>query len=127
MKTALSALAFSLVALVASGAAAQVAGAWQVTGKIADNPFALDCRFEPHGAQFGGVCVEAASGDKVKPGKAHTLSKGEVAGGQVRWAYPANFGLLKFEVSFDGALRGDRITGVTSASGRKGEFTAVRK
>jgi hypothetical protein len=130
--------------LLASPAMAQVAGAWRVTGKVAGRAFAVDCRFEPRGteqhgaeqhgpeqhgaAEFGGVCVDAETGEAgAHPGKAHTLSKGVITGRQVRWTYPANFLLAKFDVTYTGTLDGDRMTGVISAGGRDGQFTAARK
>lgn len=127
-KAALSGLALLPVLALASPAAAQVAGAWRVSGRIGDTPFAVDCRFDPRGAGFGGVCVDASTGDpKAHPGKTHTLTRGAVAGRQVSWTYPASFMLVKFDVNFVGMLDGDHIAGAVSASGRKGEFTAVRK
>lgn len=127
-KAGLSGLALLSGLVLASPAGAQVAGAWRVTGTLADRAFAIDCRFEPKGAQFGGVCVDAATGEAgAKAGKSHALSEGAVAGSQVRWTYPASFLLAKFDVRYTGKLEGDRITGTVSASGRKGEFTAVRK
>lgn len=126
MKAVLARLALMSAILVASPAAAQVAGPWTVSGDVGGRPFVVNCRFESHGAEFGGVCVDASVAD-AKAGKAHTLTKGTVSGGQVRWTYPATFMLAKFDVNFVGALAGDRIAGTVSASGRNGAFTAVRK
>jgi hypothetical protein len=128
MKAAVSGLTLLSAILFASAAAAQVAGPWRVSGAISDRRFSLDCRFEPHGAAFGGVCTEIASGDpKAQLGKAHVLTQGLVVGQQVRWSYPASYLLAKFEISFAGTLAGDQIAGTVSASGRTGEFTAVKK
>lgn len=128
MKSVLPGLALMSATLLAWPAQAQVAGAWRVSGDIAGNAFVVDCRFEPHGADFGGVCVEAATGDaKVHAGRSHTLTKGQAADGQVSWTYPASFMLAKFDVSFTGTLAGDRMSGTVTATGRKGAFTAVRK
>lgn len=121
-------LILAALALATPAAAAEVAGPWRVTGDVAGRAFAVDCRFEPHGGAFGGVCVDAATGEaKAQAGKPHPLTKGAVTGSQVRWTYQASFLLAKFDVSYDGVLEGDRITGTLVAGGRKGSFTAVRK
>jgi hypothetical protein len=128
MKVAWTGLILAPALMLASPAAAQATGAWRVSGAISGTAFALDCRFEPQGADFGGVCVEAATGDpKVHAGKSHTLTKGAVAGRQVSWTYPASFLMARFDVNFTGTLDGDHMAGTVTASGRKGEFTAVRK
>lgn len=128
MKAVLPGLVLTSMMVLASPAAAQVAGPWKVSGDVAGRSFVMDCQFEPRGADFGGVCVEASGGDtKVQAGRSHTLTKGTASGGQVRWTYPASFMLAKFDVSFAGTLAGDRIAGTVSASGRKGAFTATRK
>lgn len=128
MKAFLPGLVLSWVLALALPAAAQVAGAWFVSGKVAGTPFASDCRFEDQGGGFGGVCVDSAVGNpRGKPGTVHKLTKGEILGGQVLWAYPASFLLATFSVEFTGVLAGDHITGVITAFGRKGDFTATRK
>jgi hypothetical protein len=128
MKALIASLPLLTAALLASPAAAEVAGDWRVDGDISGVPFALDCRFAPHGPELGGVCVEAATGDaRVKAGRAHPLTRGAVNGGQVSWAYKASFLVAKFDVNFAGRLDGDHMAGTTEASGRKGHFTAVRK
>jgi hypothetical protein len=129
MKAVLPGLVLTSVMLLAAPATAQMAGPWKVSGDIAGRAFVVDCRFEPRGAEFGGVCVEAASGDPklVHAGKSHPVTKATVSGEQVSWSYPASFMLAKFDVSFSGALAGDRIAGKVSAAGRTGAFTAVRK
>jgi hypothetical protein len=114
--------------LYASSASAQFGGAWQVNGNVSDTAFILDCTFEPNGAEFGGTCVEEASGDpKVHAGKNHTLTAGTAAGDQVNWTYKSSFLFTTFDVSFSGTLDKDRIAGTVTAAGRKGAFTAVRK
>lgn len=119
---------FTLLALAASPAAAQVAGAWAVSGKIGDTPFTVDCRFEPRGAAFGGACIDASAGvSGVKPGKVHPLKTGSADGRQVRWVYEASFLMARFDVTYSGTLDADRMAGAVTAAGRKGEFTAIRK
>jgi hypothetical protein len=124
-----AALTLAALALLATpAAAAGVAGPWRVTGQIADRPFVLDCRFEPRGEAFGGVCVEVSSGDsRGQAGKSHTVTNGVVTGGQARWSYPVSVMLAKVDVAFSGALDGDRIAGSVTAAGRKGAFTATHK
>jgi hypothetical protein len=117
-----------LLAMSATRVSAQVAGPWHVTGEISGHGFILDCRFAPVNARFSGTCIEAGGADsRVKPGKVHTLSQGTINGQQIRWAYPVSVMFLSFDLSFAGTLAGDTMSGVVSASGRKGEFTAIRK
>jgi hypothetical protein len=128
MKTVLSALMLSAALPPAAPAAADVAGAWRVVGRIGGTAFSLDCRFEPHGAALGGVCVEASVADtRIHGGQTHVLTVGAIDGNKVRWGYPASFAIMKFNVSFEGTLDGDRIVGAAAAAGRKGDFTATRK
>lgn len=129
MKSLTAALTLASLALLATpAAAAGVAGAWRVNGQVADKPFVLDCRFEPRGEGFGGVCVELSSGDpRGQAGKSHTVANGAAAGGQVRWSYPVSVLLAKIDIAFSGALDGDHMAGAVTAAGRKGAFTAVRK
>lgn len=122
-------LALVTLALAAQpAAAAAVGGTWRVTGQVSDRPFTLDCRFEPKGAGFGGVCVEVAGGDShVQAGKSHTVTDGAVAGSKVSWSYPVSVMMMKLNIAFTGALDGDRMSGAVTTAGRKGAFTAVRK
>ena len=126
MKFFLSSLV--LVLLAAAPAAAQVAGAWHVNGKIDDRVFALDCQFDPNDSGFGGVCIEAPAGSAgTHAGKQHILTKGNVSGNQIGWTYQASFMLMSFNVNFAGTMAGDSITGTVTASGHSGPFTATRK
>jgi hypothetical protein len=129
MKSLPAALIVALLALAASpAAAAGVAGAWLVKGSVSDRPFTLDCRFEPKGAGFGGVCVEVAGGDShVQPGKSHAVADGAVAGSKVSWSYPVKVMMMKLDIAFTGALEGDRMSGAVTTAGRKGAFTATRR
>jgi hypothetical protein len=113
-------LALLLCLLFASPAAAQLVGAWHVTGQIAGNAFTVDCQFTPDAAGFGGVCVDAANG------KWHVLSRGSVSGSQVQWSYPASYMMMGFSVTYTGTLSGGSMTGTVTAAGRKGNFTAAR-
>lgn len=125
-----SGLGVSAVAwlLSSSPASAEVAGTWRVSGEISGRAFVTDCRFEPRGSQFGGVCVDAATGDaKVKAGKAHTLTKGNVSGNQVGWTYQTSVMFMPIDIDFAGTQKGNTIDGTISAKGRTGHFTAVRK
>lgn len=130
MRNVVCATAFALALFAGSAlpAAAQVAGPWRVTGDIAGHGFVLDCRFEPHDARFGGICVETGGSDShVKAGKIHTLSQGSFSDRHVGWAYPVSVMFLSFDITFTGTLDGNTISGVVSGSGRKGKFTAARK
>jgi hypothetical protein len=123
-------LAATLVLVWASTPAAAdpaVPGAWHVTGDIAGRTFALDCRFEPAAAAFGGTCTETASSDSHgSPGKVHRLNSGSLAGAQIAWSYPVTVMFMHIAIGFNGRFDGNRITGATSAAGRKGSFVATR-
>jgi len=108
-------------ALLASPAAAQVAGAWNVNGSVSGNAFALNCQFTPDTANLGGVCVE------IKNGKRHVLTKGSVNGAQVNWTYKASYMMFNFDVDFAGILNGGHMAGTVTASGHNGNFTATRQ
>jgi hypothetical protein len=129
MKSLTAALALLSTALAASpAAAASVSGSWRVTGAVSDRPFTLDCRFEPRGGGFGGVCVEVAGGDAhVQPGKSHAVNDGAVTGSKVSWSYPVSIMMLKLDIAFTGTLDADRMSGSVTTAGRKGAFTAMRK
>jgi hypothetical protein len=120
MKSFLSALVLLPAILLATPAAAQVAGSWQVSGKIGSKAFLTNCQFTPNNTGFGGVCVES------KTGKHHALAKGSIAGSQVQWSYPVSFMMMTFDVNFAGTLSGNSITGTVAASGHDGTFTATR-
>jgi hypothetical protein len=129
MKPLTAALALLSLTLAATpAAAANVGGSWRVTGAVSDRPFTLDCRFEPRGAGFGGVCIERGGGDShVQPGKSHAVSDGAVTGSSVSWSYPASVMMMKLEIAFQGTLDADRMSGTVTTAGRKGAFTAMRK
>jgi hypothetical protein len=120
MKSFLSTLVLLTATLLASPAAAQIAGSWQVSGKIGSTAFVTNCQFLPDDAGFGGACTETPSG------KRHVLTKASVTGNQVQWSYPASFMLMKFEVVFSGTLNSTSITGTVTAHGHNGIFTATR-
>lgn len=109
-----------------ANAGAQAQGQWHVTGNVSGHAFSLDCRFEPAGAGFGGVCTEQAAGAAGHAGKSHTLSRGTLKGNQITWPYPVSVMLMKFDMTFSGTLEGNRISGTASAAGRQGSFVAVR-
>ncbi len=128
MRFFFSSLVLVSMLLGAAPAAAQVAGNWHVNGKIDDKAFVLDCRFDPNDSGFGGVCIEVPGGNAgTHPGKQHVLTKGSVAGTQIGWSYPTSFMFMSFSVNFAGTLSGDSITGIVTASGHSGPFTAVQK
>jgi hypothetical protein len=120
MKTSLSGLVLLPAILLSSPAAAQIAGSWQVSGKVGSNAFLTNCQFTPSGSGFGGSCVES------KTGKHRVLTKGSTSGALVQWSYPASFMMMNFDVDFAGTLNGNSITGTVTASGHEGTFTATR-
>ena len=120
---------FTLLAalLLASPAMADVLGAWRVQGQVSGNPFVLDCHFVPAGAGFGGTCTGAANGDPKFAGKVYTLKQGTETGSQVSFSYPSHYLFVSFQVTYQGTLTGDKMTGSVTAAGRQGNFTASRE
>ena len=115
------------MALVSSPAMAEMAGLWHVTGEVSGRAFVVDCKFAPDGAQFGGVCVDALTGDaKVKAGKAHKLMQGSIVGHQVRWTYPISVMFMSVDLNFAGVQTGNRMTETMAVKGRNGTFAAIR-
>jgi hypothetical protein len=129
MKTALFALAaVSMAALASPAAAADVAGAWHVAGKVGTFAFTLTCTFKPQGARLGGVCVDGSTNNpKIATGRAHPISAGSVDGDKVSWTYQSNFLLTKFNVTYAGVQAGDRMSGAFHIQGHEGTFTATRR
>ena len=84
MKSAALAVAvLSLAVFAAPGAssAAEVAGAWHVSGKVSSFAFTLNCRFTPEGSKLGGECTDASTNDpKVNAGKSHVITSGSRRG-----------------------------------------------
>lgn len=121
MKPLIYSLALMPCLLAAAPAAAQVTGAWHVTGQINGKSFAADCNFAPAAAGFGGVCIDESNG------KQHVLSTGTTAGSQVQWSYQTSFMMKTFSVTFAGTLSNGGMAGTVTAANRKGAFTATRK
>lgn len=121
------ALLCAMTAMTAVPAQADVVGNWRVSGDIAGRAFIVDCRFVPNGHDFGGTCIDAATGDKSVSGKTHVLSKGTTAGTAVRWSYPTKVFFLSIDINFAGTISGNRIAGTVSAKGNQGTFTAIRQ
>jgi hypothetical protein len=110
------------LALLATPAHADpLTGNWRVAGNVSGNAFVVNCSFSGN----GGKCVETGEG-KGKAGKVHPLTHATLASGQASWTYPVSAMLMTFDMTFTGALTGDRITGTATAAGRKGQFTATR-
>lgn len=114
------------MALLAADAAAnaqpvntQPVDSWRVDGAISGRKFALDCRFE----QAAGVCVDAESRGK----RSHPLLSLSSSASQKRWSFKTRVALLSITLAFDGRVDGDRMSGVVTAAGRTGSFTAVRR
>lgn len=125
---ALSIAALSIGAIGFPGAAAEIAGAWHVTGKVSSFAFTLNCEFKPDGPSLGGVCVDASTNDaKVKTGQSHPLTAGHVKADQISWTYQSHFLLSKFDVTYNGTLNGDRMSGSIDAQGKTGTFTATKQ
>ncbi len=102
-------------------------GKWHVTGSVSDHAFTLDCTFAPAAAGFGGTCIEVTAGGGMgHPGKAHKLNHGSVSGNHVTWSYPVSVMFMSFDMTFEGAVGGNHMTGTATAAGRKGSFAANR-
>ena len=121
-------ISIAIAALIAASTAhAQVAGRWRVTGKVSGFAFTLDCDLKPAGDRLGGVCVDASTSDaRVKAGRSHVITSGSLRGDVVSWTYRSSFLLSKFDVTYKGALAGNRMTGTIDAQGHAGTFAAVR-
>ncbi len=130
MKPPIAALAaLSLIAIGApsTSSAAEVAGAWRVSGKVSSFAFTLNCRFTPEGSKLGGLCTDASTSDpKVNAGKSHVITAGSVEGDKVSFTYQSSFLFTKFDVTYTGVAAGDRISGTVNAQGHEGTFTASR-
>jgi hypothetical protein len=129
MKTLLATAALLAATAISTAAMAQAgaAGDWAVSGKVSSLAFTLDCRFSQAGQTLTGACVDGSTSDpKVKGGRSHPLTSGQVDGDKVRWTYQSSFLLTHFTVSYDGVRHGDVITGSIDAQGHKGAFTAHR-
>lgn len=127
--SALAAAVLSLAAVAAPGvsSAAEVAGAWRVSGKVASFGFTLNCRFTQDGSKLGGECTDASTSDpKVNAGKSHAITSGSVDGDRVRFTYQSSFLFTKFDVTYTGVLAGERINGTVNAQGHEGTFTATK-
>ncbi|MBU6268883.1 MAG: hypothetical protein KGN34_15145 [Sphingomonadales bacterium] len=124
--------AFALLA-TAPAYAEGLTGPWHVTGSILGHAFALDCRFaalSANGSGNPGACTETgadpAGHGEGHAGKVHPLTRAVQTGSQVTWSYPASAFLMTFDMVFTGTLAGNQITGIATAAGRKGAFTARR-
>ena len=124
---ALAALSLAAIAIPGASSAAEVAGAWHVSGKVSSFAFTLNCRFTPEGSKLGGECTDASTNDpKVNAGKSHVITSGSVEGDKVRFTYQSSFLFTKFDVTYTGVVSGDRISGAVNAQGHEGAFTATK-
>jgi hypothetical protein len=123
----LSCAALAAATLAAPANAADASGAWHVSGKIATFAYTLNCQFKVDGGRLGGVCVDASNSDpRIKPGKAHALTAGSVAGDKVSWTYGFSVLLNKFDVTYSGVQSGERMSGSITVGSHEGSFTATR-
>jgi hypothetical protein len=106
---------------------ADARGEWLVTGQIDGKPFSANCDFRPQGTRLAGACTDIAKGDKAKPGKVHTISRGSVSGNSLRWTYPIKVMMMSIDINFSSTITGERMSGTIEAKGREGQFTAVRR
>jgi hypothetical protein len=128
MKSAFFGLALAALGLVGSSSAAETAQSWRVTGKVASFAFTLNCDFRPDGPRLGGSCVDASTNDpKVKGGRSHVITRGRIEGDEISWTYQSSFLLSKFDVTFNGARQGRRMSGAIHVQGHDGAFTATQQ
>jgi len=121
------ALAAAVLAVAASPAFAEPSGDWHVAGKVSSFAFTLNCRFKTEGARLTGECQDASTNDpKLATGKVHPLAAGSVQGDHVTWTYQSSFLFTKFNVTYNGVQKGDRMSGTITTQGRTGAFTATR-
>jgi hypothetical protein len=118
----------AFLALAASAAADDLSGRWAILGHVAGRDFTLDCRFAQAAQRLSGGCIDGPTGDAhVKGGRNHPLKKGEVAGNKVSWTYQSSYGIIPFDVDYDGVRQGDHMSGQLKALGKDGTFTADRR
>jgi hypothetical protein len=128
MKSILAIIVCTTIAVTGFALAEEPAQSWQVKGRVASFSFNLDCDFRKDGTRVGGVCGDASTSDPtIKSGRSHTLTSGRVSGDKISWTYQSSFLLSKFDVTFDGIQRGDRMAGVIHVRGHDGTFTATRR
>jgi hypothetical protein len=96
-------------------------GVWNITGKVEGFPVTVQCAFERHGDDLGGVCHDGGTG------KPHTLSNGSVHGDQVTWTYRRRFLAAVFEPRYSGHIEGTSMRGDILVAGHNGAFTGDRQ
>ncbi len=128
MKSALYGLALAALGAAGSSSAAEPVQTWQVAGKVASFAFTLNCELRPDGTRLGGVCVDTATSDPtVKSGRSHSITRGRIDGDTVSWTYQSSFLLSKFDVTFEGTRRGERMSGTIHVQDHEGAFTATQR
>jgi len=117
----------AVLATTASPTLAEPSGEWHVTGKVSSFAFTLNCRFKAEGPRLTGECQDASTNDpKLATGKVHPLINGSVQGDHITWTYQSSFLFTKFDVTYDGVQRGDRMSGTITTPRGSGAFTATR-
>jgi len=117
----------AVLAATASPTLAEPSGEWHVTGKVSSFAFTLNCRFKAEGPRLTGECQDASTNDpKLATGKVHPLINGSVQGDHITWTYQSSFLFTKFDVTYDGVQRGDRMSGTITTPRGSGAFTATR-
>ncbi len=49
------------------------------------------------------------------------------AGDQINWSVKTRVAIMNITLAFNGRVNGNRMSGVVTAAGRSGTFTAVRR
>jgi hypothetical protein len=108
MKTILLALAFAAIPV----GAAEIAGTWRLTGRIADVNVDRVCTLRQTESRIEGAC-------KNQTGE--TVLSGEVKGGNVTWKYESKYDGATVVLVFKGTLESDSaIKGAITASDTAG-------
>jgi hypothetical protein len=116
MKTGLIAVALAAFSLSGAALAADVAGAWKITGDVVGNAVDTVCTFTGAADKLSATCM---AGDK--PGPAAPVT---VAGKDVTWDWATDQATLTFKgtLDTDKSMKGDiEVSGVT------GSFTAAKQ
>jgi hypothetical protein len=97
------------------------AGAWKIDGMVEGKGFVITCHFDRHGDALGGACYDGGTNLK------HALKAGAVTADQVKWTYTSHFGLIPFDVTYDGKLSGGAMHGTIVAAGHNGTFAGAKQ
>jgi hypothetical protein len=106
-----------LVAAAMPAGGAQIAGIWQLTGRIADVAIDRVCTIQRTENKIQGPCKNQVG---------ETVLSGEVNGNSVTWKYEAKYGSAKVMLVFKGTLESDvEMKGTITASDTAGNYATA--